>query len=179
MGIASINGGHEKGGESSYRHPPLTLIPQALANSVLVYNTGRSLGQFVDLMQRCGGRVAVPDVLVTAVGTKVWRLDAGTGRTRASGLEWIEDLEWAKKLDACWNLATARKVAAKLIGHYNDPGKVKVLDDGSEHQHRLALCIDGSTLKHCAKEMTDAFAKEGLEVSEFLPRGRGIEGFHP
>ena len=44
---------------------------QALANSLLVYNTGRSLGQFVDLMQRCGGRVAVPDVLVTAVGTKV------------------------------------------------------------------------------------------------------------
>ena len=54
---------------------------QALANSLLVYNTGRSLGQFVDLMQRCGGRVAVPDVLVTAVGTKV-RGRAGDWRYR-------------------------------------------------------------------------------------------------
>jgi len=44
---------------------------QALVGSILCYNTGRSLGQFVDLMQRCRGCVAVPDVLVTAVGTKV------------------------------------------------------------------------------------------------------------
>ena len=44
---------------------------QALAGSLLVYNTGRSLGQFVGLMRSCEGRVAVPDVLITAVGTKV------------------------------------------------------------------------------------------------------------
>ena len=119
----------------------------------------------------------MPDVLVTAVGTKVWRLDASLGRTRATGLEWIEDLEWARRLDACWNLATARKVAAKLMGHYNDPGKVKVLDDGSEHQHRLALCIDNSTLNHCAKEMTEAFAKEGLEVRRGRERQHGPSGY--
>ncbi|KAG1676847.1 hypothetical protein FOA52_010356 [Chlamydomonas sp. UWO 241] len=46
---------------------------QALAGSVLVYNTGRSLGQFTGLLKNCDGRVAVPDVLVTAVGTKVWK----------------------------------------------------------------------------------------------------------
>lgn len=41
-----------------------------LAGSVLVYNTGRSLGQFVSLLEQKAGALAVPDVLITAVGTK-------------------------------------------------------------------------------------------------------------
>ena len=48
----------------------------ALARSVLVYNTGRSLGQFVSLVNEQRGRLALPDVLVTAVGTKVFHLKA-------------------------------------------------------------------------------------------------------
>lgn len=36
-----------------------------------VYNTGRSLGQFVSLMEEKAGGLALPDVLITAVGTKV------------------------------------------------------------------------------------------------------------
>lgn len=43
----------------------------ALAGSVLVYNTGRSLGQFVSLLQEKEGALPLPDVLITAVGTKV------------------------------------------------------------------------------------------------------------
>ena len=42
----------------------------ALVGSVLVYNTGRSLGQFVALLQEKGGNLPLPDVLITAVGTK-------------------------------------------------------------------------------------------------------------
>ena len=42
----------------------------ALAGSVLVYNTGRSLGAFQGLLDGLEGALAVPDVLITAVGTK-------------------------------------------------------------------------------------------------------------
>ena len=42
-----------------------------LRNSVLVYNTGRSLGQFASLYQEKAGALALPNVLITAVGTKV------------------------------------------------------------------------------------------------------------
>ena len=45
----------------------------ALAGSVLVYNTGRSLGQFTGLWAEKGGALALPDVLITAVGTKARR----------------------------------------------------------------------------------------------------------
>ncbi len=44
----------------------------------------------------------------------------------ATGLEWTEDLVWAKSLDQQWNLATARKVAQKLVSKFNDQGMVKV-----------------------------------------------------
>ena len=43
----------------------------ALSGGVLVYNTGRSLGQFKSLWQEKRGLLALPDVLITAVGTKV------------------------------------------------------------------------------------------------------------
>lgn len=43
----------------------------ALSGGVLVYNTGRSLGQFMGLWQSKGGALSLPDVLITAVGTKV------------------------------------------------------------------------------------------------------------
>lgn len=42
-----------------------------LRDSVLVYNTGRSLGQFTSLYQEKANALALPNVLITAVGTKV------------------------------------------------------------------------------------------------------------
>lgn len=41
-----------------------------LPHCVQVYNTGRSLGQFVSLMEEKAGGLALPNVLITAVGTK-------------------------------------------------------------------------------------------------------------
>jgi hypothetical protein len=49
-----------------------------LRGGILVYNTGRSLGQFTHLYGSKGGRLALPDVLVTAVGTKVRGRKGGT-----------------------------------------------------------------------------------------------------
>ena len=46
----------------------------ALSGGILVYNTGRSLGQFKSLWQEKRSLLALPDVLITAVGTKVSRL---------------------------------------------------------------------------------------------------------
>jgi len=137
---------------------------QALAGSLLVYNTGRSLGQFVELMKRCEGKVAVPDVVITAVGTKVWRLEVGSSRTTTSGVHWLEDMQWAAQLDQHWNLDLVRRAAWKLINHYKDPGMATILDDGSEHRHRMALCVDVSALQHVTGSLSDSLAREGLEV---------------
>jgi hypothetical protein len=43
----------------------------ALCGGILVYNTGRSLGQFIALHEEKSGTLALPNALITAVGTKV------------------------------------------------------------------------------------------------------------
>ena len=45
----------------------------------------RSLGQFQGLLEYKAGALPVPDVLITAVGTKIWRLDVQVGA--GAGLE--------------------------------------------------------------------------------------------
>jgi hypothetical protein len=51
--------------------PPPREDVASLGNSVLVLNTGRSKGQLMELLQKKEDIIAVPDVLITAVGTKV------------------------------------------------------------------------------------------------------------
>ena len=57
----------------------------ALSGGVLVYNTGRSLGQFMGLWQSKAGALSLPDVLITAVGTKVITACLPPGVPEASG----------------------------------------------------------------------------------------------
>ena len=45
----------------------------------------RSLGQFQGLLEYKAGALPVPDVLITAVGTKIWRLDVQVRRMGAVG----------------------------------------------------------------------------------------------
>ncbi|BAS27226.1 HAD-IIB family hydrolase [Limnochorda pilosa] len=59
----------------------------------LLYLTGRSLESAQGLMHEVGLRT--PDVLVTDVGTQVWRPSAGGA--------FVEDEAWAARLDAEWD----------------------------------------------------------------------------
>ncbi len=79
-----------------------------LANGVLVYNTGRSLGAVKELLETHKAELALPDILISAVGTKIFRLDTEGGtRATASGTVWIEDEGFARMLDAGgWDLET-------------------------------------------------------------------------
>ena len=40
----------------------------------------------------------------------------------------------------------------------------QILDDGSEHQHRIALIVDAAVLGHATNMIASSFSKEGLEV---------------
>lgn len=135
----------------------------SLVGSVLVYNTGRSLGQFVELLKTCDGQVAVPDVLITAVGTKVWLLDETSGRAGASGLKWVEDTNWTRRLDKGWNLSTVQRVVGGLVNQNGDD-TVHWLDKGVEHPHRCALSAHVKNLEHLQHNLVQGFKKAGLEV---------------
>ena len=64
---------------------------------MLAFRIRRSLGQFQHLWKSKNGALALPDALITAVGTKVWLLDEDhQDRARATGAQWKEDLQWAR-----------------------------------------------------------------------------------
>jgi hydroxymethylpyrimidine pyrophosphatase-like HAD family hydrolase len=60
-----------------------------LAGGVLVFNTGRSIGQVMSLLRDKAAHMPHPDVIVTAVGTKIFtrkaQAPAGGGAASASG----------------------------------------------------------------------------------------------
>jgi len=142
----------------------------ALVGSLLVYNTGRSLGQFVHLIDKSEGSLPVPDVVITAVGTKIWHLAEAGGRAAASGRKWIEDLIWTAQLDDGWNLNVVRRSVSRLISDFkSNPSDLCLLDDGSEHQHRVAVCASAtvvdSVLAKLDRDLTAAGMKFRLIVS--------------
>ncbi|KAG2440657.1 hypothetical protein HYH02_010236 [Chlamydomonas schloesseri] len=86
----------------------------ALAGGVLVYNTGRSLQSFLDLLKSKSGCMAVPDALILAVGTCVYlRNPSGGPADSPSG--WREDRDWSGQLDQSWSLKVARDACYKAL----------------------------------------------------------------
>lgn len=112
----------------------------ALCGSKLVYNTGRSIGSFLKLFEDKGGRLAMPDVIITAVGTKIFLNDDKDSR-RSDQAAFREDERWTSHLDAGWDLGRVRRVGTGVVDSFAASGGVHWLDDGREHRHRIALSV--------------------------------------
>lgn len=141
-----------------------------LGGSILVYNTGRSLGSVRELL-RSQPEVAEPDAVVSAVGTKVFLNMDEVGRGRSNGDGWVEDMEWTRRLDQGWDLQVVRRHARSLMDHY-DISQLSVLDDGSEHQHRFSLTAELSIVGEVVREMADSCRRDGLDV-RLIASGNG------
>ena len=61
---------------------------RALTASVMVYNTGRSIGQVTGLLEARKDCMVLPDVIITAVGTKVFLLGKRVPRALARADSW-------------------------------------------------------------------------------------------
>ncbi|DBB07742.1 TPA: hypothetical protein ACH3X3_009162 [Trebouxia sp. C0006] len=137
----------------------------ALRNSVLVYNTGRSLGQFTSLYQEKAGALALPNVLITAVGTKIFLLDMEGGcREQASGQKWHQDLQWSHRLDEGWDLSAVKQVAEEAVQRHANDSTVNWLDHGTEHPHRIALSVHTSSLQDCLTHLRHGFQHHDVQV---------------
>jgi hydroxymethylpyrimidine pyrophosphatase-like HAD family hydrolase len=113
--------------------------------SALVYSTGRSLESFAALIAEKKDVMAVPDALICAVGTKVYKRvdDSNAAKDKTESLVaatlkkllfkdakekekadaaierelrlWIEDIDWTARLDADWDADVIRAAAASAI----------------------------------------------------------------
>lgn len=138
----------------------------ALAGGVLVYNTGRSLGQFQELLASKAAMLALPNALITAVGTKVFILQdrhAG-GEVQPAEHEWVEDLQWAARLSQGWHLPSVREVANQVIAECGGEGGAHWLDSGTEHPHRIALSVQASCVPSAVAGLQQGCHARGLQV---------------
>lgn len=77
-------------------------LTAAPSGSRLVFSTGRALSSFEALAAEQGAELLpVPDALICAVGTRVYRRGEGA---------WVEDAAWTAQLDAEWDLAAMREI---------------------------------------------------------------------
>ena len=60
----------------------------ALCSSVMVYNTGRSIGQLTGLLEARRDCMVMPDAIITAVGTKVHLPSKRVTRATATRNDW-------------------------------------------------------------------------------------------
>lgn len=137
----------------------------ALAGGVLVLNTGRSKGALMSLLRDKEEIIAAPDVLITAVGTKVWHRRA---THRAFGGcdddDYEEDLAWASRLDDGWDLGAARAAAERAMSRANSGApspRAQWLDRGDEHPHRIALSVRVEAVAAVRAELEAAAAAPG------------------
>lgn len=138
----------------------------ALARSVLVFNTGRSKGQLIWLLKE-KPMLAVPDVLITAVGTKIWYLPDGMRCFQdPTEVEWIEDKLWSNRLDEGWDLQQALSAAGEMFKLFNRDSaeRVKWLDKGQEHPHRVALQVHTAVLDDLIERLQEAIDKRQLQA---------------
>lgn len=66
----------------------------------------RALGSFQQLLKDKAHCMAHPDALISAVGTKVYRFEAGS---------WQEDMAWSATLDQGWNAEAVREACYKAL----------------------------------------------------------------
>jgi hypothetical protein len=77
-----------------------------LAGGLLVWNTGRSIGQACALFTDKEGLLAVPSTIITAVGTKIFDREPRFPHTTPEG--WRENTAWSRLLDKGWDLEVVR-----------------------------------------------------------------------
>lgn len=131
----------------------------SLAGSVLVYSTGRSIGQVMSLFKEKLGALAVPDSIVTAVGTKIFMRENSAVEGEYC---WREDLEWKAQLDKGWDLVPVKAACQAVINAHD--GHVQWLDQGTEHPHRVAVSVAVEAVEAVQARLAALFASADVEV---------------
>jgi hydroxymethylpyrimidine pyrophosphatase-like HAD family hydrolase len=152
-----------------------------LAGGVLVFNTGRSIGSVMSLLKEKAALMPIPDVIVTAVGTKIFRRRIRTDprapqtpllRPRGAPLSaeasgtpmppawdessWEMDADWCTLLDEGWRLEAAQGAAQAVIEAM--AGSTHWLDRGTEHPHRVSLAVRAEALEGACSRLRQGLA---------------------
>eukprot|EP00878_Enallax_costatus_P014266 GHUV01014922.1.p1 GENE.GHUV01014922.1~~GHUV01014922.1.p1 ORF type:complete len:413 (+),score=120.28 GHUV01014922.1:330-1568(+) len=127
-----------------------------LRGGLLVYNTGRALDSFKKLLQDKSHCLAHPDVLISAVGTKIYNFTSDAG--------WKEDMGWSKQLDQGWKVAAVRDAAyaalakvGKDVMHFRPPDE--------QNDHKVTCGVNCSVLERVLDHITASLEAAGVKAN--------------
>jgi len=127
--------------------------------SLLVYNTGRSLDSFGALQREKAHCLAQPDVLISAVGTRIYVHRAGG---------WAPDAEWGRLLDRGWNVEVVREAAYSALAMV---GKDRMHFRPPEEQNRhkitcgVAASVEDEVIRHINGHLFDGAVRANVIIS--------------
>lgn len=136
---------------------------QALTRgSLLVYNTGRAVDKFQELCQEKQHCLAMPDVLMSSVGTKVYNWQQGS---------WVEDAQYASRLDHAWKLETVREATyAALAAAGRD--KMHFRPPEEQNDHKVTCGVHMDVMDQVQLQISESLQEEGVEARLILS-GKG------
>ena len=124
--------------------------------SCLAYSTGRTIGQYLELRNEKAS-LAEPDVLICAVGTRVYE--------RREGGDWVENEGWRAKLDERWcgdEAMRAAKGAITLLGEDN----AHLRPESELNSHKITVGVRDHLVSQAKAEKLDLDELE--DVGEVL-----------
>ncbi|WP_404790523.1 sucrose-phosphate phosphatase [Altericista sp. CCNU0014] len=122
---------------------------------LLVYSTGRSLASYRHLCTITP--LLMPDVLITAVGTEIYR----------GSLE-PPDAAWSAQLQQSWDRSLVRQLAKQFETLQPQP-------DSEQRPFKVSYFLDAADASHVIAELSEALRAQGLSCQLIYSGGKDLD----
>jgi len=121
----------------------------------LVFSTGRTLEQYLELAEEKAGTLVEPDGLISGVGTRVYTC---TGRG-----QWEEDKAWTAVLSEGWNESVVRATCEAAIQVCGEE-QMHFRPEREMNSHKVTVGVHVDKLRAAEEHIRGALAAEGVRA---------------
>ena len=144
----------------------------------LAFSTGRTLTQFEALCEEKDGLLAKPDVLVSAVGTRIYLRDKDGDGT------WREDKGWTARLDDGWDYDRVRDACYACLGQAGEE-RCHFRPKEEMHEHKVTMGMHADVVDAATRLLRSLLSGADVEAKvivsgtgdwryvDILPAGAG------
>jgi len=127
------------------------------ADSVLVFNTGRSLTLFLELQNEAP--LLMPDALICSVGTEIFNRVEGS---------WQVDKEWELYLEADWDRSV-------MLGIGNSIPELTLQPESEQRPHKISYNVDGEKGPQAVQQLEKGIADSRLKAKVIYSGGMDVD----
>ena len=134
------------------------------AGGKLVYNTGRALDLFLQLLEEKKTCLPEPDVLISSVGTKIYRKNS-------ISTMWEEDEEYCHQLDENWKIEAVREAAYAALSAVTKE-KMHFRPASEMHAHKITCGVAVTALPQVLHILDSLLSEQNIKYKAIVS-GKG------